>query len=87
MRDDRCEVYSTVRVDMRERIIAETVSSPEYMAAVASKVADLRADGDGEDADELEEMLAEARRRIRAKNSDAVAGGRIAEAGAGQLSA
>lgn len=71
MRDDGYENCSTVRVDMRERIIAGTVSSPEYMEAIASTVADLRAEGDSEGADELERMLVEARRRIRAKDKAA----------------
>ena len=78
MRDDGYENCSTVRVDMRERIIAGTVSSPEYMEAIASTVADLRAEGDSEGADELERMLVEARRRISAKDKAASRHGHMA---------
>ena len=64
MRDDGHEAYGTQRVDMRERIITRMVSSPGYMAAIPDTVADLRAEGDDEGADELYRLAAEARRRI-----------------------
>lgn len=42
------------------------VSSPDYMAAIPLTVADLRAEGDDEGADELSRLAAVARRRIDA---------------------
>ena len=63
MRDDY-EACSTERVDMCRRIIERMVSSPDYMAAIPLTVADLRAEGDDEGADELSRLAAVARRRI-----------------------
>lgn len=68
MRDDGYEACGTERVDMRKRIIARMVSSPGYMAAIPLTVADLRAEGDDEGADELSRLAAEAQRRIDAKS-------------------
>lgn len=56
---------------MRKRIIARMVSSPSYLAAIPSTVADLRAEGDDEGADELEHLAAEARHRLDAVNEPA----------------
>ena len=66
MRDDGYKSYRTVRVDMRERMIARMVSDPEYRAAIPITAADLRGEGDGEGAAELESMAAEAQRRVDA---------------------
>lgn len=66
MRDDGYEACGTERVDMRRRIIERMVSSPDYMAAIPLTVADLRAEGDDEGADELSRLAAVARRRIDA---------------------
>ena len=71
MRDNGYEACGTERVDMRQRIIARMVSSPSYMAAIPFTVIDLRAEGDDEGADELERLVAEARRRIDAMNKPA----------------
>ena len=71
MRDNGYEACGTERVDMRQRIIARVVSSPSYMAAIPFTVIDLRAEGDDEGADELERLVAEARRRIDAMNEPA----------------
>ena len=65
MPDDGYEACGTERVDMRKRIIARMVSSPGYLAAIPLTVADLRAEGDDEGADELSRLAAEARRRIQ----------------------
>lgn len=64
MRDDGYEGCGTERVDMRERIIARMVGSAGYIAAIPGTVADLRAEGDHEGADELERLASDARRRI-----------------------
>lgn len=64
MRDEGYEACGTERVDMRQRIIARMVSSPSYLAAIPVTVADLRAEGDDEGADELERLASEARGRI-----------------------
>ncbi len=64
MRDDGYEGCGTERVDMRERIIARMVGSASYAAAISGTVADLRAEGDHEGADELERLASDARRRI-----------------------
>ncbi len=64
MHDDGYEACGTVRVDTRERIIGRMVKSPDYMAAIPLTLAELRKEGDGEGADELERMAAEARWRI-----------------------
>ena len=64
MRNDGYEACGTERVDMRKRIIARMVSSPSYMAVIPVTVADLRAEGDDEGADELERLASEARHRI-----------------------
>lgn len=64
MRDNGYEACGTERVDMRKRIMARMVSSPSYLAAIPLTLADLRAEGDDEGADELERLAAEARRRI-----------------------
>ena len=53
---------------MRRRIIAQMVNSPRYMAAIPLTVADLRAEGDHEGADQLERLAVEAQRRINAMN-------------------
>ena len=71
MRDNGYNACGTERVDMRKRIIARMVSSPSYLAAIPSTAADLRAEGDDEGADELERLVAEARRRIDAVPVDA----------------
>ena len=71
MRDNGYEACGTERVDMRQRFIARMVSSPSYMAAIPFTVIDLRAEGDDEGADELERLVAEARRRIDAMNKPA----------------
>ena len=34
MRDDGYEACGTMRVDMRERIVAQMVDNPSYMAAI-----------------------------------------------------
>ena len=67
MPDNGYETCGTERVDMRERIVAQMVSSPSYRAAIPLTVADLRAEGDDDGADELLRLAAEARRRIDAK--------------------
>lgn len=64
MRDEGYEACGTERVDMRRRIIARMVSSPSYLAAIPVTVADLRAEGDDEGADELERLASEARCRV-----------------------
>lgn len=64
VRDDGYEGCGTESVDMRERIIARMVGSAGYMAAIPGTVADLRAEGDHEGADELERLASDARRRI-----------------------
>ena len=56
---------------MRERIIAQMVGSPSYMAAIPLTVADLRAEGDEEGANELERLAVEAQRQISAVNERA----------------
>lgn len=66
MRDNGYEACGTERVDMRKRIIARMVDSPSYMAAIPFTVADLRAEGDDEGADELERLAVNAQRRIDA---------------------
>lgn len=71
MRDDGYGACSTERVDMRQRIIARMVGSPSYMAAIPLTVADLRAEGDDEGADELERLAVEAQRQINAVNEPA----------------
>lgn len=73
MRDDGYKTCGTKRVDMRKRIIAQMVTSPSYMAAIPLTVADLRAQGDDEGADELERLAAEAQRQIDAMNEPAKA--------------
>ena len=72
MPDGGYEACGTERVDMRERIIARMVSSPGYLAAIPLTVADLRAEGDDEGADELSRLAAEARRRIDARSEPGV---------------
>lgn len=66
---------------MRKRIIARMVGSPSYMAAIPVTVADLRAEGDDEGADELERLASEARCRIDSMNKLADAPHREAVAG------
>ena len=66
MRDSNCEPFGTVRVDMRERIVARMIRNPDYLAAVPGVAASFRAEGDDEGADELERLAADARRQIRA---------------------
>ena len=66
MPDNGYETCGTERIDMRELIVARMASSASYMAAVPLTVADLRAEGDDEGADELLLLAAEARRRINA---------------------
>ena len=53
---------------MRRRIIAQMVNNPRYMAAIPRTVADFRAEGDHEGADELERLAGEAQRQINAMN-------------------
>ena len=72
MRDDGYEACGTERVDMRKRIIARMVNNPSYMAAIPLTVADLRAEGDDEGADELERLAAEAQRRVATNGVAAV---------------
>lgn len=71
MPDNGYETCGTERVDMRELIIARMASSASYMAAVPVTVADLRAEGDDEGADELLRLAAEARRRLNAMSEPA----------------
>ena len=68
MHDNDYMACGTKRVDMRRRIIAQMVNSPRYMAAIPLTVADLRAEGDHEGADQLERLAVEAQRRINAMN-------------------
>ena len=69
MHNDDYEAHGTERVDMRKRIIARMVSSPSYMAAIPLAVADCRAEGDDEGADELQRLAEEAQRQIDAKTN------------------
>lgn len=85
MRDNGYEACGTERVDMRQRIIARMVSSPSYMAAIPFTVIDLRAEGDDEGADELERLVAEARRRIDAMNKPADTRGAAGSGQTGQI--
>ena len=71
VRDNDYGACSTERVDMRERIISQMVGNPSYMAAIPLTVADLRAEGDEEGADELERLAVEAQRQINAVNEPA----------------
>ena len=66
MRDSNCEPVGTVRVAMRERIVARMIKNPDYLAAVPGMAASFRAEGDDEGADELERLAADARRQIGA---------------------
>lgn len=66
MPDNGYDDCGTERVDMRKRIIARMVSEPSYMAAIPLTVADLRAEGDQEGAEELLRLAAEARHQINA---------------------
>ena len=79
MLDKSYEACGTERVDMRERIVARMVSSPSYRAAIPLTVADLRAEGDDDGADELLRLAAEAQRRIEAttKLADTPSVGRV----------
>ena len=72
MRDDGYEACGTTRVDMRERIVAQMVDNPSYMAAIPLTVADLRAEGDDEGADELERLAARAKGRINTVNEPTI---------------
>lgn len=71
MRDNDYGACSTEKVDMRKWIIDQMVGSPSYMAAIPLTVADLRAEGDEEGADELERLAREAQRQISAVNERA----------------